>query len=292
MADQISSSNSEPPLVPEKPELDVTLIVPRRNWRTLLWRELWEYRELLYFFTWRDLKVRYKQTALGVAWAIIQPLVTMVVFTLFFGRLANMPSDDFPYPVFSFVALVPWSFFANGLTKTAISVVENAQLIRKIYFPRILIPLATLLSGLVDFMLAFIVLIGILFAYGIIPTSTVLLLPMFLLLAFISALGAGLWLSAMNAQFRDVNFIMPFVVQLWLFITPVVYPSSILPHPWQIVYGINPMVGVVEGFRWSLLGSTAVPGSIFIVSSTVAVILLISGFAYFQRIERSFADMV
>jgi lipopolysaccharide transport system permease protein len=292
MADQISTTNAASPPLLEKSESGVTLIVPKRNWRRLLWQELWEHRELLYFLTWRDLKVRYKQTMLGVAWAIIQPLVTMLIFTLFFGRLAKIPSDNFPYPVFSFVALVPWSFFANSLTKTSISVVENAQLIRKIYFPRLLIPLATLLSGLVDFTLAFIVLIGMMLAYGIVPTAAVFLLPLFLLLAFITALGAGLWLSAMNAQFRDVNFIVPFMVQLWLFMTPVVYPSSMLPRPWQIIYGINPMAGVVEGFRWALLGSAATPASMYIVSTTVAVILLISGFYYFHKIERSFADLV
>lgn len=270
----------------------VTAIRPTSKWRGVDWRELWEYRELLYFLTWRDIQVRYKQTAIGVAWAILQPLLTMLVFTLFFGRLGKIPSDGLPYAVSALASLVPWSFFANGLTQTANSVVDNAHLVTKVYFPRLVVPIAAMMSRLVDFTLAFAVLIGVLLTYGIWPTPKVLALPAFVLLTLITALGVGLWLSAMNVKFRDVKYVVPFLTQLWLFSTPVAYPSSILPGPWRTIYGINPMVGVVEGFRWSLLGVETEPGAMIFVSTVTAFAILISGAYYFRRVERSFADIV
>jgi lipopolysaccharide transport system permease protein len=255
-------------------------------------RELWEYRELLYFLIWRDIKVRYKQTVLGASWAIIQPFFTMVVFSLFFGKLAKMPSDGIPYPIFSYAALVPWSFFANGLNQASNSLVGNSNLITKIYFPRMTMPIASVLGGFVDFALAFIMLIGIMVYYGILPTINVIWLPFFLMLAFTTSLGASLWLSAMYVQFRDVRHVIPFLAQIWLFATPIAYPSSLLSEPWRTLYGINPMVGVVEGFRWALLGAHTAPGPIIIVSSITAMGLLISGAFYFRRVEKTFADVV
>jgi lipopolysaccharide transport system permease protein len=255
-------------------------------------RDLWEYRELLYFLTWRDIKVRYKQTALGASWAIIQPFFTMVVFSLFFGRLAKIPSDGIPYPLFAFAALVPWTFFANGLSQSSNSLVGSAELITKVYFPRLIIPVASILSGLIDFVIAFAVFFLMALYYGIYPTLSVILLPLFLLLGFTTALGVGLWLSALNVRFRDVRYIIPFLTQFWLFATPIAYPSSLLSEPWRTVYGINPMVGVVEGFRWALLGTDTAPGAMIIVSSLVALCLLVSGVFYFKRVEKYFADVI
>ena len=267
-------------------------IAPSKGWVSLKLTELWAYRELLYFLIWRDLKVRYKQSVLGATWAIIQPFFTMVVFSLFFGKLAKMPSDGIPYPIFSYAALVPWSFFANGLNQASNSLVGNSNLIKKVYFPRMSMPIASVLGGFVDFVLAFIMLIGMIFYYGMVPTINVIWLPFFLLLAFITSLGASLWLSAMYVQFRDVRHIIPFLTQIWLFATPIAYPSSLLSEPWRTVYAINPMVGVVEGFRWALLGAHTAPGPIIIVSSFTAVGLLISGAYYFRRMEKTFADVV
>jgi lipopolysaccharide transport system permease protein len=279
--------SSEPP----RPQ-PVLVIEPARGWVSLRLDELWEYRELLYFLVWRDIKVRYKQTALGAAWAIIQPFCTMVVFSLFFGRLAKIPSNGVPYPIFAYAALVPWTFFANGLTQSANSIVGSANLIQKVYFPRLAIPIATVCSEVVDFALAFSVLIGMMAYYGIAPTAHVWLLPLFLLLALVTSLGVGLWLSALNVYFRDVRYVVPFVTQFWLFATPVAYPSTLLQQPWLTVYGLNPMVGVVEGFRWALLGTGQPPGGMVLVSAVVAVGLLASGAWYFRRMERSFADVV
>lgn len=273
-------------------ETPVTIIQPSHGWVSLKLYELWEYRELLYFLTWRDIKVRYKQTLLGAAWAIIQPFFTMVVFSLFFGRLARIPSDGIPYPIFSYAALVPWTFFANALNQSSNSLVGGANLIKKVYFPRLTIPIAAVLSGVVDFILAFIVLLGMMLFYGIVPTKHVIWLPFFLLLALTTALGVGLWLSAMNVQFRDVRYTVPFLTQFWLFATPIAYPSSLLAEPWRTLYGINPMVGVVEGFRWALLGTDTAPGPIIVVSSFVACTLLVSGAFYFRRMEKTFADVV
>ena len=270
----------------------VTLIRPSRGWISLRLNEVWEYRELLYFLIWRDIKVRYKQTIIGGAWAIIQPFFTMVVFSLFFGWLAKIPSDGIPYPIFSYAALVPWMFFANGLSQSSDSLVGNANLIKKVYFPRLTIPTAAVLSGIVDFVLAFSVLLIMMFFYGIIPTWNIVWLPAFLILTLMTSLGVGLWFSAMNVQFRDVRYTVPFLIQFWLFSTPIAYPSSLLSEPWRTVYAINPMVGVVEGFRWALLGTNTAPGPIIIVSSMAAFMILVSGAFYFRRMEKTFADVV
>lgn len=268
-------------------------IQPSHGFGSLGLREIWNYRELLYFLTWRDIKVRYKQTILGASWAIIQPFMTMVVFSLFFGRLAEIPSDGIPYPIFSYAALVPWTFFSNGLTNAASVVVSNSRMVTKIYFPRLIMPIASLIAGLVDFALAFVVLIFMMVFFGISPTINVIWLPYFLLLAFVTSLGVGLWLSALNVQYRDVRYIVPFLVQFWLFITPIAYPSSLIENPTlRAIYGINPMAGVVEGFRWALLGTDTAPSAIILVSSLVALLLLISGLLYFRRMERVFADVV
>jgi lipopolysaccharide transport system permease protein len=271
---------------------EVTWIRASRGWSVPDLRELWRYRELLYFLVWRDVKVRYKQTALGAAWAILQPFATMVVFSLFFGRLARVPSDGVPYPVFAFTALVPWTFFANGLTLSTQSLVQGQNLLKKVYFPRLAIPTAAVLSGLVDFALAFVVLAGMLLFYGIAPGARALWLLPLLLLALATSLGVGLWLSALNVRYRDVAYVVPFLVQLWLFATPIAYPSSLLAEPWRTVYGINPMVGVVEGFRWALLGTGSAPGGALVVSSLAAAALLVGGAFYFRRLERTFADVV
>jgi lipopolysaccharide transport system permease protein len=267
-------------------------IAPSRGWVSLRLHELWQYRELLYFLTWRDIKIRYKQTLLGAAWAIIQPFFTMVVFSLFFGSLARIPSDGVPYPVFTFTALVPWTFFANGLSQSANSLVLSSNLLKKVYFPRLTIPLATILSGLIDFLLAFVVLFGIMFFYGILPSANVIWLPAFLLLALVTSLGAGLWLAALNVTYRDIRHAVPFLVQFWLFATPIAYPSSLLSPPWSTIYGLNPMVGVIEGFRWALLGTGRAPGPMIYVSTVIAVLLLVSGAYYFRRMEKHFADIV
>jgi lipopolysaccharide transport system permease protein len=272
---------------------NVIVIEPSRGWVSLKLRELWEYRELFYFLTWRDIKVRYKQTALGAAWAIIQPFFTMVVFSLFFGKLAKIPSDGIPYPIFAFAALVPWTFFANGLSESSNSLVSSANLIKKVYFPRLVVPISGVLGGLPDFLLAFLVLIGMMFYYGVYPAAVSLLwLPLFLLLALVTALGVGLWLSALNVEYRDVRYTIPFLTQLWLFATPIAYPSSLLSEPWRTLYGLNPMVGVVEGFRWALLGTDTAPGPIIIVSAFASLAILVSGAFYFRRMEKTFADVV
>jgi lipopolysaccharide transport system permease protein len=270
----------------------VTVIEPPTGRPSLGLGELWAYRELLYFITWRDIKVRYKQTALGASWAIIQPLLTMVVFSLFFGNLAKMPSDGVPYPLFSFVALVPWTFFANGLTQSANSVVASQQLVTKVYFPRLAIPIATVLSGAIDFVLAFVVLLGLMAAYGVAPTAHALLIVPLLLLAFVASLGVGLWLAALNVQYRDVRYAVPFLTQLWLFATPIAYPSSLLAEPWRTLYGLNPMVGVVEGYRWALLGAGSPPGRMVLMSCVAALVVLIGGILYFRRMEQTFADVI
>jgi lipopolysaccharide transport system permease protein len=267
-------------------------IQPSTGWGALNLGELWAHRELVYFLTWRDIKVRYKQTALGASWAILQPLLTMAVFALFFGRLAKVPSDGVPYPLFSFTALVPWMFFANGLTQASNSLVHNANLLTKVYFPRLAIPISTVMAGFLDFALSFVVLLGMVVYFGITPTMNVVWLPLFVLLALVTSLGVGLWAAAINVKFRDVRYTIPFLTQFWMFATPVAYPSSLLPEPWRTVYGINPMVGVVEGFRWSLLGVKTAPGPCIALSSLVAVGLLVSGAFYFRRMERTFADVV
>ncbi len=271
----------------------VTRIEPSRGWVSLKLRELWEYRELLYFLTWRDIKVRYKQTVLGAAWAIIQPFFTMVIFSLFFGKLAQIPSDGIPYPIFNYAALVPWTFFATRLTQASNSLVGGAGIIKKVYFPRLAMPMAVVLGGIVDFALAFLVLLGMMFYYGIAPTINVIWLPFFLILIMTTSLGAALWFSAMNVQFRDVRYIVPFITQFWMFATPIVYPSSLIENETlRMVYALNPMVGVVDGFRWALLGTDTAPGPIILVSSLTAFLLLASGAFYFRRMEKTFADVV
>jgi lipopolysaccharide transport system permease protein len=268
-------------------------IEPSRGWVPIKLAELWQYRELLYFLSWRDVKARYKQTALGVAWAIVQPFCTMVVFSLFFGRLAGVPSDGIPYPVFAYAALVPWNFFANGLDKASTSLVVGSNLITKVYFPRLAMPVAAVVSGVVDFVLAFVVLVGMMLFYDLVPSIKIVVLPLFLLLALVTALGTALWLSALYVQYRDIRHVVPFLIQLWLFSTPVAYPSSLLSSPtWRFVYGLNPMVGVIDGFRWALLGTTAAPGLMLVASSVVAVAVLIGGALYFRRMEKNFADVV
>src|SRR5262245_58381891 len=267
-------------------------VEPSNGWVSLKLREVWAYRELLYFLIWRDVKVRYKQTAIGAGWAILQPFLTMVVFSVFFGRLAEIPSDGIPYPIFTFAALVPWTFFANGLNQSANSLVGSANLITKVYFPRLVVPLATVLSGIVDFVLALIVLLGMMLYYGLMPTINVLWLPFFLLLALAASLGVGLWFSALNVQYRDVRYVVPFFTQLGLFATPIAYPSSLLSEPWRTIYGLNPMVGVVDGFRWALLGTHTSPGLITVASSLMTLAILIAGLFYFRRMEKTFADVV
>lgn len=290
-------------------------IAPSNGWVSLRLNELWAYRELLFFLTWRDVKVRYKQTVLGASWAIIQPFFTMVVFSLFFGKLAQIPSDGIPYPIFAYAALVPWTFFANGMTNSGQSLVASHNLIKKVYFPRLVIPFSTVMAGLVDFILAFSVLIGMMVYFSVaaqpgmwqpgivtpefvehiarisISINILWIVPL-IALAFVTALGVGLWLSAMNVQFRDVRYAIPFLVQFWMFATPIAYPSSLLPEQWRILYGLNPMAGVVEGFRWALLGTDTAPGPMILLSAVMAALILISGAFYFRRMEKSFADVV
>lgn len=267
-------------------------IEPTKGWISLKLKDLWEYRELLGIFVWRDLKVRYRQTVIGVLWAVIQPLLTMVIFSIFFGKLAKVPSDEIPYPIFSYAALVPWTFFANTINQASNSLVNSADMIKKIYFPRLTLPIAAMLAGFVDFFLAFIILLGMMLYYGFVPTINIIWFPVFIILAIATSLGVSLWLSALNVQFRDVRYMIPFITQAWLFATPVAYPSSLLSEPWRTLYGLNPMVGVVEGFRWALLGTDTAPGPMMIVSFVVSFGLLFSGAYYFRRTERIFADVI
>ncbi|MGH2778726.1 MAG: ABC transporter permease, partial [Actinomycetota bacterium] len=273
--------------------LPCTVIQPSLGWAPLNLRELSEYREVLYFLVWRDIKVRYKQTAIGVAWAVIQPFMTMVVLAVFLGRLARVPSDGVPYPIFVFAGLVPWLFFAHGLSQSATSLVASGQLINKVYFPRLLVPTARLLSGAPDIALSFVLLLGLCWYYGLRPNPAALLwIPVFLALALVTALGVGLWLSALNAKYRDIQHAVPFMIQLWFFATPIAYPASLLAEHWRLLYGLNPMVGVVEGFRWALLGTANPLGVAMGVSSIAALTLLLTGAFFFRRMERTFADVL
>lgn len=271
----------------------ITVIRPKKALSALDLKEMWLFRELVYFLTWRDLKVRYKQTLLGVLWAVLNPFLTMVVFSIFFGDLANVPSDGVPYPIFAYTALLPWTLFSNALSVASRSLVNNRHMITKVYFPRVILPLSSVLSGLVDFFIASLILVGMMFYYGYGLTSNAWTIIPLLLLTLITSVGVGLWLSAANVLYRDVNYITPFLTQFWMFITPIAYGASLLPEKWQLVYALNPMAGVVEGFRWALLGTEqGAPGPRLIISIAVALFALISGMIYFRRMERQFADMV
>jgi lipopolysaccharide transport system permease protein len=268
------------------------VIEPSRGWVALNLRELWQYRELVYFLAWRDIKVRYKQTVIGGLWAILQPVVMMIVFTLIFGRLAGVQTHGIPYPVFAYAALIPWTFFATSLNMAGLSLVTNAEMIRKIYFPRLTMPLAAVLGGGFDFILAFSVLVVMMLYYGVTPGLALLTIPLFVLLAFLTSLGISLWLAAINVRYRDVRYVIPFLTQIWLFATPVAYSSSEIPERWQLLYALNPMAGVVEGFRWALLGTETAPGGVILVSTGMMLLVFTGGLYYFRRLEREFADVV
>jgi len=270
----------------------VMRITPPSSWWVVPLGELWNYRELLYFFVWRDIKIRYKQTAIGAAWAVLQPFLTMLVFSLFFGRLAHIPSQGLPYPVFYYSALLPWMYFASALQNATNTIVENQRLITKVYFPRLALPLSAVLSGLVDFGVSFLMFVAIMIYYRIHPSAALLWLPFFLLLAVLTALGVGLWLSALNAIYRDVRYVLPFLVQFWMIASPVAYPSSLVPEKWRWLYGLNPMAGVIEGFRWSLAGKGEPPSGLLFISMGVVLLVLLSGVAYFQKMETTVADVV
>jgi lipopolysaccharide transport system permease protein len=275
----------------KKPE--TVIIQPVKGWVNLNLRDLWIYRELVYFLTWRDLKVRYKQSVLGILWAIIKPFMTMIVFTIFFGTLAKLPSDGVPYPIWSYTGLLPWEFFAAALSVSARSMLTSGSMVSKIYFPRIIVPLSSVFANLVDFLIAFVILIGMMLFYHITPTINMIWLPAFLLLAVITALGVGLWFSALLVMYRDINYMLPFITQLWMFISPVVYASSTIPEKWRVLYSLNPMAGVVEGFRWAMLGTQQSISPLMIaISSGIAILLFVSGLFFFRRMERVFADMI
>lgn len=276
----------------DSPISETITLRPSRGWIALNLRDLWVYRELIYFLTWRDLKVRYKQTALGAAWAVLQPVLSMVIFTFFFGNLLQVDSEGLPYAVFSYTALLPWGLFAKALGESGRSLVANRNMLTKVYFPRLVIPISTILSGVVDFAIQFVVLLGLMWYFKITPTSAVWTLPFLLLLALVTALGVGLWLAALNVLYRDVGYVLPFLTQLWFYVTPIVYSSTELPENMRLLYALNPMVGVVDGFRWALLGTETAPGPMLAVSALISVLILISGLFYFRRMERTFADMV
>ena len=278
-------------ITPANP-MPVVRITARRGWMALDLGELWAYRELLYFFVWRDIKVRYKQTAIGAAWAVLQPLMTMVVFSLFFGVLAKIPSQGLPYPVFYYCALLPWTYFATAMQSATNIVVDQQRVITKVYFPRVVLPIASVLSGLVDFAVAFVFFLAMMAYYRILPGAAALWLPVFTLLAVLTALGVGLWLSAMNALYRDVRYIVPFLVQFWMFGSPVAYPSSLVPAKWRWLYGLNPMTGVIEGFRWALTGHGVPPGPMLAASAAAVVALVLSGLVYYHAMEGTIADVV
>lgn len=281
-----------PPLE-QKKRPPVVIIRPSKGWVGLRLHDLWIYRELVYFLTWRDIKVRYKQSVLGILWAILKPFMAMVVFTIFFGNFAKIPSDGVPYPIFSYTATLPWELFAAALGVASRSMVSNSNMVSKIYFPRLIIPLASVMSSVVDFFIGFTILIGMMIFYHFTPTIASLWLPLLILLALVTALGVGFWSSALMVRYRDVGYIMPFVANLWMYLTPVVYPSSMIPEKWRLVYALNPMTGVVEGFRYALLGTTqSVSAGMILVSSVIAVIILVSGMFYFRRMEKQFADMI
>jgi lipopolysaccharide transport system permease protein len=283
------SATAETPLPAKPPVLRIT---PPSRWWAIPFGELWDFRELLYFFVWRDIKIRYKQTAIGAAWAVLQPFLTMLVFSLFFGKLAHIPSEGLPYPIFYYSALLPWMYFATALQNATSAIVDNQRVITKVYFPRLALPLSSVLSGLVDFGVSFLMFVAMMLYYGMRPDVTALWLPAFLLLAVLTALGVGLWLSALNAIYRDVKYVLPFLVQFWMLASPVAYPSSLVPMKWRWLYGLNPMAGVIEGFRWSLAGSGEAPGRMLLFSSLAVAAILLGGLAYFQKMETTVADVV
>lgn len=284
--------NAATSTVLNKPDIPIMRITPPTRWWILPFGELWNFRELIYFFVWRDIKIRYKQTAIGAAWAVLQPLLTMLIFSLFFGRLAHIPSEGLPYPIFYYSALLPWMYFAAALQNATNTIVENQRVITKVYFPRLTLPLSSVLSGLVDFGVSFVMFVILMIYYGIRPTAATIWFPAFILLAVLTALGVGLWLSALNALYRDVRYVLPFLVQFWMFASPVAYPASLVPQKWRWLYGLNPMAGVIEGVRWSLTGHGSAPGRLIFVSTAAVVILLLSGIAYFQKVETTVADVV
>ena len=270
----------------------ITVIEPRSGLLDVNLRELWAYRELLGLLIWRDIAIRYKQTLVGVGWAVIQPVTTMLIFTIIFGRLAGLPSDDLPYPIFAFCGLLPWNYFARSLSDSSDSLVSSANLVTKVYFPRLLLPLSKVFAGLVDLAIASVILLLLMFWYGIFPDRHILFAPVFLLLAMITSLGVGLWLTALNVRYRDVRFVVPFLVQIWMYVSPVAYSTNLFPEQWRWLYGLNPMVGVIEGFRWSLLGSKG-PDALPMLMSMVAVgVVLLSGIVFFRRQEKAFADII
>jgi homopolymeric O-antigen transport system permease protein len=291
MASLTAPSSPAPLPLPAAPDTVVRIEPPRTAFELRL-AELWRYRELLYFFVWRDVKIRYKQTVIGVAWVILQPLLTMLVFTLFFGRLAKLPSAGLPYPVFYFSALVPWIYFATALQATTNVVVENQRVITKVYFPRLVLPVSTVLSGLVDFSIGFLGLVAFLTSYRIHPGLAAVWLPLFILLAIATALGVGLWLAALNAVYRDVKYVTPFLIQFWMLASPVAYPSSLVPERWRWLYGLNPIAGVIDGFRWALTGHGQPPGPLLLASSLAVALVLLGGLFFFNRMETSIADRV
>jgi len=276
----------------EESSIPVILVRPSKGWASLNLGELWRYRELVYFFIWRDIKVRYKQTLLGAAWAIIQPFFVMVIFNIFFGKLAKIPSDGIPYPIFSYVALLPWQLFENGVRKAGNSLVSGRNLLTKVYFPRLAIPIATVIAGLVDFALALTILLRMMWFYDYSPTKWILFTPLLLILALVTALGTGLWLSALNVTYRDIGYIIPFILRVWFFLTPITYSASIVPEEYQTIYALNPMTGVIQGFRWAVLGVGEPPSVLILASTVAAVSIMISGLFYFRRMERTFADVV
>lgn len=269
-----------------------TLIAPPAGLFDLDLRSLWRYRELLFFLAWRDIKVRYKQTALGAAWAVLQPLLTMLLFSIIFGTLAGLPSEDVPYPVFTYTALIPWQLFSYALTQSSTSLVADQNLITKVYFPRLVIPLSSVLAGLLDFAIAFVVLIGMMAFYGVPLSWRLLAVPPLVLFALLTAVAVGLWLSALNVKYRDVRYTLPFLSQFWLYATPIAYSSTLIPEKWRLLYSLNPMTGVVEGFRWALLGKTNFVGPMIAVSAIVVLVLLVGGLIYFRKMEDEFADVV
>ena len=295
-SEEIAASTTAMELPVQQLPAHPIIIQPSRGWASLQLRAVWEYRELLYFLVWRDVKVRYKQTALGVAWVVLQPVISMVVFSFLFGTLLKVPSGEVPYPIFAYAALLPWNYFAASLTRSSTSLVGSAHLITKVYFPRLVIPISGVLSGLVDFAVAFLVLAGLMVYYGVVPTVAVVWLPAFLLLALATALGVGMWLSALNVRYRDINYLVPFLVQIWMYLTPVVYGTTLIPERFRFLLGLNPMTAVVEGFRWALLGNrladTRAPGPLLAVSVGISLVILASGAIFFRSTERTFADII